>query len=165
MKNTTIELFKEQLHIRAVAMDLGLDIRREAGSHLEAWPCPGGHESKSKTCFHLLEDKNAFRCHNCNESGDVLSLIAWAITGNKKDFHRAIEWACHQYQLPHPWKEETPEQRTRREKRYKETQDVRAVLKDACIFWHTKLCDDARSVLSSASDSSASKSSELKTAT
>ena len=110
MSNNPFRRIKEQVNIVDVAKRLGLEVH-ERGSHVEAWPCPHGHDSKSKTCFHLLPQYNGYKCHNCGESGDVSHVVSLLRTGCRKNLNLAISWLCEEFRLDALWQGWTQEEK------------------------------------------------------
>lgn len=136
--NSWAQEIKSKLDIVDVAQRLGIDTKT-VGNSIRGWPCPTGHDSKSKTCFQLFPELNGYKCHHCDITGDIFHLIAKVITGSENDFHAAVEWISEQYGFENPFdkKDLSPEEQKRRREKYQEKRSVHALLKEACFFWHS----------------------------
>jgi predicted P-loop ATPase len=136
MNKCVFKTFKKQLDINEVATRLGLELLDERSNHTEAWPCPENHDSQSKTCFHLLPQYNAYKCHNCGTSGDVLNLISHVLTGERANIKEAIAWVCQEFELPSPLKGISDKELDNLINLRKEQEWLQKILRAACAYWH-----------------------------
>lgn len=121
------EIIKDTVRIEAVAEGLGIinEYHLKKTSLRLQGECPTGHASTGGMCFNIVLNAQYFYCWSCNITGDIYSLVEIVLNYGFKD---SLQWIAENYRpdlVPqlNNYKNESPEQRKKRETKERETYD------------------------------------------